>query len=170
MRRLMMLTIAISLLPMVAEGGTKVTIQDGTEIRLRLREEVSSATAEVDDKMYFDAAEDLVINGVTVIAAGAHAWGTVTEVSKKGMAGKGGKINFMIEYVEAVDGQRVRLKKSKEREGEDKMGKSIGLAAVVSPLFLLKKGKDVKLKAGTEYTIYVDGDRRLDLAPTVSSR
>lgn len=155
--------------PQLAAEATKpviqVTIPDGTEIRLRLRETVSSATTEVDEKIYFEAVDDLVINDITIIAAGANAWGLVTDVSKKGLAGRAGKIDFSIEYVEAVDGQKIRLKKLKEREGESKGDKSIGLAIVVHPLFLLKKGKDVKLKAGTEYTIYVDGERHLKLGP-----
>ena len=40
---------------------------------------------------------------------------------------------------------------------------------LLSPLFLLMRGKDVTIEKGTALTVYVDGDREISLPPPPAS-
>ena len=60
--------------------------------------------------------------------------------------------------MQSVSGENIRLRSSKTATGSD----SYGTAGVVTLLLgALVKGKDVEVPAGTEFTIYIDGDRKV---------
>jgi len=59
----------------------------------------------------------------------------------------------------------VRLRASSARKGEDKTGTVVVGTVLLSPLFLLMRGKDVTIERGTALTVYVDGDREISLTP-----
>lgn len=147
-----------------AMDARTVVIPDGTEVRIILKERLSSATAELDQKVRFEVAEDVIVGNVTVIHAGAQAWGHVIERRKRGKFGKNGKLNFTVDFVKAVDGRNIRLSGTKRREGDNEYAKAGVIAYLTSGVGgLFVKGKDVEVDAGTEWTIYVDGDRRINL-------
>lgn len=143
----------------------EVVLPDGAEIRLRLIQAVSSATAKVDDKIRLEAVDGLLVNGRAVIAQGASAVGTITEAQNKKSFGRRGHLNFTIDVVKAVDGQNIRLRTStKKVEGDESYVKAGVVTYLTGPFGALVKGKDVVVEAGTEYTIYIDGERRINLA------
>lgn len=141
----------------------EVTLRDGTEITLRLLKPVSSATARVEDRVEFEATEDVLADGVLVIETGSRAWGSVIQARKKKSFGRRGKLDFTIDYVKAVDGQNVRLRATREIQGDDKYGKAGVITLLTGPFGFFVKGKNVDVPAGTEYTIFIDGDRTLKL-------
>jgi PEGA domain len=77
--------------------------------------------------------------------------------------GRPGKLNFAVDHVKAPDGSNLRLRASSTRKGEDKTGTVIVGAVVLSPLFLIMRGKDITIPKGTEITAYIDGDREFAL-------
>ena len=136
----------------------EITIPDGTEVRLLLKNPLSSATAQPEQRVEFTASEAVVVHGVTMIEKGAPAVGHVTEAQPKKGFGRKGKLNFSIDTVQSVSGENIRLRSSKTASGSD----SYGTAGVVTLLLgALVKGKDVEVPAGTEFTIYIDGDRKV---------
>lgn len=146
----------------VATG--ELTIPDGTEIRLRLLEAVSSKTAKVDDKLRLEAVDDVKVNGSVVIAQGAKAVGTVTEARGKKSFGRAGHLNFILDVVKAVDGQNIKLRTGSKRvQGDESFVKAGVVTYLTGPFGALVKGKDVEINAGTEYTIYIDGDRKINV-------
>ena len=140
-----------------------VIIPDGTEVRLRLLHTVSSAAAKVDETIRFEAAEDVLVNDKVVIAAGAQGTGTVTEARGKKSFGRRGRLNFTIDLVKAVDGQSIRLRTAKKLEGDESHVKAGVVTYLAGPFGALVKGKDVVVEAGTTYTIFIDGQRRITL-------
>ena len=66
-------------------GGSaiSVTIPDGTEIKIVTTEEISGQRVVEGDALTFKVAEDLVINGATVIAKDSLVKGTVSSAKKK---------------------------------------------------------------------------------------
>ena len=48
---------------------------------------------------------DVVVNGYTVISAGAPAKAIISSAEKNKMLGKGGELQLMPQYVQTVDGQ-----------------------------------------------------------------
>lgn len=133
-----------------------VKLKVGTPVILKLSETVSSENKNTGDTVLFYVAEDVVVDNKVVIKKGAAARGEVLAVKKKEFAGQKGEINLGVNDMEAVDGQRVRLRATKQREGEGKMALSITLSVVLCPLFLLMKGKEAVIPEGTEVKVFVD--------------
>ena len=142
-------------------NGVEVVVPDGTPLTVITLEEISSKTASEGDALTFKVDDDVVVNGRVVIAKGTIAKGTVSEVQKSGHMGKSGKLGIRLEQTATVDDQRVKLRASKGKEGDDKTGTVIALSLFVSPLFLLKKGSSPKIKAGTKISAYTDEEKKV---------
>jgi hypothetical protein len=133
-----------------------VSIPDGTELKIMTAEEISGQKVVEGDPLTFKVAEDLKINGRTVIAKDTMVKGTVAAAKKKGFMGKGGELSVRIESTQTVDAQKVKLRASKSGTGGDNMGSTVALTVLFGPLGLLRKGKEAKIKAGTILTAYTD--------------
>jgi hypothetical protein len=144
-------------------GAAEMVVPDGTEVKLVLKSPLSSATAQPEQRIEFTASEPVLIHGATVIARGAAAVGHVTEVQAKKGFGRKGKLNFSIDTVQAVSGENIRLRSSKTASGSDSYGTAGVVTLLTGPFGALVKGKDIEVAAGTEFTIYIDGDRKLSL-------
>jgi hypothetical protein len=138
-----------------------VTVPDGTEIEVVTTEELSSKTSAENDPVDFKVNEDVKVNNKVVIAKGTLVKGIVTEAEKSGRMGKSGRLNIRVESTTTVDGQKIKLRASKSGTGGDKTGSVIALSLLVSPLFLLKKGKDAKVKAGTKIKVFTDEEKKV---------
>ena len=142
-----------------------LVIPDGTEVKLLLKNPLSSATAQPEQRIEFTASEAVVVHGVTVIEKGAPAVGHVTEVQARKSFGRKGKLLFGIDTVQAVSGDNIRLRASKTASGIDSYGTAGVVTILTGPLGALVKGKDVEVAAGTEFTIYIDGERKVVQGP-----
>jgi hypothetical protein len=140
-----------------APPGSSVTLKEGTEVKLKFAQDLSSKTATEGDPVNFTLAEDLKVGDFVVAKAGAAAVGEVTHAKKAGHMGKGGELNIRVNYLKAGD-KRVRLRASKGKEGEGKEGTAIVLTVLFGPIGLLKHGKQIEVKEGTPLTAYVDED------------
>jgi hypothetical protein len=127
-------------------------------------EPLNSATNSVDDPVRFEVTEDVRVGEVTAFPKGSTAVGHVVEVEPKRRLGRAGKLNFSIDHVKAPDGTNVRLRASTARKGDDKTGTVIVGTVLLSPLFLIMRGKDVSIPKGTSLMAYVDGDREIALS------
>jgi hypothetical protein len=146
-----------------AAAGAEVVIPDGTELNVVTIEEISSKTATEGDALTFKMDEDVVVNGKVVIAKGAIVKGEVSNAKKSGRMGKAGALSIRILSTEAIDGQRVKLRASKGKEGDDKTGTTVALVVLFGPLGFLKKGKDAKIKVGTRIKAYTDEEKKVQV-------
>jgi hypothetical protein len=144
---------------------------DGTAIKVRLAETISSADAKTGQQVPFEVTEDVAVQGVTVIPKGAQALASVTEAQSKKSMGRGGKLNVNIDSVRLADGEKAQLRAVKDSKGGGHVGAMTGAmvaTAIVffpaAPLFLFIKGKDITIPKGTEITAFVQGDMKLDMA------
>jgi hypothetical protein len=144
----------------------KLVLKEGTDVKLKFSDDLSSKTANEGDPVNLVLDEDLKVGDVVVVKAGAKATGTITNAKKAGMMGKGGELNMRLEHLKAGD-QRVRLRGSKGKEGEGKVGTAVALTVLFGPIGLIKHGKNVDVKAGTPLAAYVDQDISLDPAGLV---
>lgn len=167
--------LAATALPLVSTvliaqtAPSTVKIQDATAVHLSLTQPLSSATNKVDDPINFAVTEDIKVGDVIAIPKGSMAMGHVVNVEPRRRLGRAGKLDFAIDAVKAPDGSNVRLRASSIRKGEDKTGAVVVGTVLLSPLFLLMRGKDVVIDKGTALTVYVDGDREITLAPAAVS-
>ncbi len=145
-------------------------LADGTPVRLWLIQDLSSADAAIGNRVGFEVIEDVELNGIIVIPCRAMAWGTVTEVRRKGRIARGGRLTVKIDAVRLADGEVVPLRAIEQAKGEGNSGAMKGeleqttLAFFpAAPLALLRRGEDIDIPKGMEVTAYVNGDTVLDL-------
>jgi hypothetical protein len=159
--------------PLAAPSGPPPphTLLDGTPVKLRLSQTISSADAKVGQEIPFEVVEDVKVEDTVVLPKGATAIGTVTEAESKRRMGRGGKLNINISYARLVDQEKAALRASQDSKGGGHVGARTGAmvaTAIVffpaAPLFLFMHGKDITIPQGTEITAFVDGDMHLDMA------
>jgi hypothetical protein len=146
-------------------------LEDGTPIKLRIAQTVSSADAHVNDRVEFEVLEEIRISSVLIVPKGGIALGTVTEAQPKRRMARGGKLEIVMDSVRLADGQKAALRATKGGNGGGHTGAmTVGIVAtalicfVCAPLFLLMHGKDITIPKGTEVPTFVDGNMPLDLA------
>src|ERR1039458_8267178 len=127
-----------------------LTIPDGTPIKLRLAESVSSAHARVGDNLNFVVVRDVNVAGFTVIPAGTIAHGSVTGVKGKRLLGIGGKVSLKLDSVELINGDQVGLRARMNVKGRSRTGlMAAGMIATgfiflpAAPVFLLTRGHEI---------------------------
>lgn len=147
------------------------SLLDGTPVKLRLSETLSSADAKVGQEIPFEVIEDVSVDQVVVLPKGSTAIATVTEADHKKSMGRAGKLNISISYARLKDQEKVALRATKDTKGGGHVGAMTGAmvaTAIVffpaAPLFLFMKGKDITIPQGTEITAFVEGDMHLDMS------
>jgi hypothetical protein len=146
-----------------APQAAEVTLADGTEFEVETTEEISSKTAAEGDPLSFKVVDDVKVDGQTVIASGTLVKGVVSQAKKAGMMGRGGQLGIRIETTTTVDGQKLKLRSSKGKEGDDKTGTTVALVVLFGPLGFLKHGKNAKIKPGTRVKVYTDEEKKVQL-------
>lgn len=148
----------------VPSASVKLLLPRGTAVPFVIASDVSSKTAEVGDKISLTLTEDLTAGDVVVVKKGTPAVATVTEVDKTGMGGAPGEVFFQMDSLQAGS-VLIRLRGGAAKEGQDKVGKAVGLMFVpVVPAGLFVHGKDAEIKRGASFTAFVDADTLLSPA------
>jgi hypothetical protein len=157
--------------PQPATPSSPNTLLDGTPVKTRISETISSADAKVGQEVPFEVLEDITVNGLIVIPKGASAIGTVTAAEPKRSMGRAGKLDISISYVRLRDQEKAALRAVKDVKGGGHVGAMTGAMVATSivffpaaPLFLFMHGKDITIPQGTEMTAFVQGDMRLDMS------
>ncbi len=137
------------------ESAATLLLKEGTEVKLKVAEEVSSLTAVVDDPITLLLDEDLKVNDTVVVKAGAKGYAGVSSVTKAGGMGKNGELKLRLEYLRA-NGVKVLLR------GQDQTT-SFAPAPPANPAARLKKGTDIEIHRGFLLNAFVAAD--IALAP-----
>ena len=126
--------------------GQRVSLPEGTAVRVRLKADLMSDQAAEGSRVDFEVARPVVIQGMTVVPEGAVAWGAVQSVKK------GKFIKFDIEGLRLPDLTDIKLRTGKAK------AKSPGQDEI--KVYSSFKG-DVGAAQGTEYTAYVDQNKEV---------
>lgn len=157
--------------PAIANSSLK--LEDSTPVILRTRQDLSSATVKVGDRVPFRVVKDVKVADLVAIPRGADAWGLVTAVQPKRRKGRPGKLDIAVQSVQLLTGDNAGLRAKQHSEGK---GRDVGTIAELPEVALqtfgfgipivlfsmLEKGKDAYWPAGTKFTAYLDGDVVLD--------
>jgi len=115
--------------------------------------------------------DDVQFGNATAIRRGAQAHGVITVAHGKGRMGRAGAVALRVDYVAAADGSRVIVSAERHQKGSNSAGTistgivvSAVLFAPVAPLWLLKKGKDTDIPAGTPVEVFTTGDTQVDMS------
>lgn len=157
--------------PASTQPPTPNTLMDGTPVKLRLSQTISSADTKVGQEIPFEVVEDISVDHVVVLPKGATAIANVTEAEHKKSMGRAGKLNISISYARLKDQEKIALRATQENKGGGHVGAMTGAMVATSivffpaaPLFLFIHGKDITIPQGTEITAFVQGDMHLNMA------
>ena len=155
----------------LVEGCKQPCLEDGTPVKLRFAQTVSSADAHVNDRVEFEVLEEIKVADTIVIPKGGIAWGTVTEAQPKRRMARGGKLEINMDSVRLADDEKAALRATKEGNGGGHTGAmTAGIVATgliffpAAPFFLFMHGKDITFPKGAEVPTFVNGNFQLDLA------
>jgi len=161
-----------------ALGWAELRIPEGTKVRVRLEQTLSSATAEEGQPVQLSVTEEVRVGDTVVIAQGASVSGVIVQAVPKRRMGRTGKLDFSVERVIAADGASVPLRYTVTKKEGGSHGLRTGIiaggAAVVfwpaAPVFLLMKGKDVTMNKGNVFDVFTDQSYLLRPSATTLSR
>jgi hypothetical protein len=160
--------ILFSVIALCSLSAAQVVVPQGTEIRLRLSQNVSSADAHVGDRVNLEVLEDVLIHGTLAIHRGAIAHGVVTVAHGKRRMGRAGVVTLQVNTVEAVDGTNLAVdavRKQKGTNGALKMGATALIAGpFLAPAVLLFHGHDTELAIGTPISVFSVDDAEISAA------
>ena len=145
-----------------------VNVPDGTEIEIQLQNNASGEELKVGDVVDFTVLKPIQVSGLTVFEKDAVARARITTAKRAGHWGKAGKLEWAMQDVLAVDGNRIPARFTKREIGDSKGG-TVAVAAVATTVFLgplgllwgLKKGKPAIIPAGNRYSVFVHGDVKI---------
>ena len=154
--------------PISVQPITNAILRVGTEVPLRLREQLTTKGKKlrVGHRFHLETSEPVMVNGVNVIPVGSPAVGEITDIRNNGMCGKSGHLGARILYV-TVNGRQIRLSGAFDDKG---VAGGIGAVAVSAIVFLpagfFMTGTSAMVPAGTIIKAFVDEDVPLAMAAT----
>ena len=158
-------------------AAAQVVVPDGTKLRLRLDQTLSSGTADEGQTVELSVAEAVKLDGVTVVQEGSRATGTIILAQEKRRMGRAGKLDFSVDRVRGVHGDWLPVRYTPTKKQGDSKAVSTGIitagVAVVfwpaAPLVLLRHGKDTTINKGVTFDVFIDGNHTLNTAPALVS-
>ena len=170
-RSIILSAMVASLAWSVVVKARPIVIPEGTRVRIRLEERISSATVEEGQAIRLGVADDIKINQTTVIKLNSVVNGTVTESVAKRRLGRTGKLDFSVDTINASDGGKIPVRYTiMKKEGGSHVVRTGVVAALVAmtyppaaPLVLLATGKDVTLYRGFIFQVFTDTDYEMNL-------
>ena len=156
--------LTIAMLLTAGMAMTQVIIPDGTRIRVRLEQNLSSESTEVGQVVDFAVTQEVRVGDGVVIASGAPAQGSIIQAEAKRRMGRGGKLAFTVERVQMVDGNWLNVRYTPQKaEGKGHVATTSVLTSVIAvgflpaaPLGLLVKGRDATIIKGRSYEVFAD--------------
>jgi PEGA domain-containing protein len=163
-------TLIFALIPLACLA--QVQIPDGTEVRLRLDQTITSATADEGQTVEFSVTQDVRAGDTVVIAEGARATGTIIQVVRRRRLGRTGRLEFSIDRVRSVDGAWIPLRYSLQKKEGGSRGLQTGILTAgiglvfwpAAPFGVLIKGKDVTINKGVVADVFTDENHLLGKA------
>ena len=152
--------------PIAAPATNNAMLRVGTEVPLRLLEELTTGGKKlrVGQRFRMETSAPVLVQGVVVIPASSPAVGEITDVRNKGMWGKSGRLVARVLHV-TVNGRQIRLTGGFDDKG---VAGGIGAVAVSAIVFLpagfFMTGTSAKVPVGAAVKGFVDEDVPLSLA------
>ena len=141
-----------------------LTLPDGTALQVFLLDPLYSKKVQKEglgEAIQFEVADDIVVDGVTVVSRGALATAHISEVQKSKLAGRHAEMDFVFDAVTAVDGQSIPIKAEDEKAKGGRHSETTH-NLMISPAFgWMAKGSEAFIRAGTGYEVEVSGQHTI---------
>jgi len=154
-----------------AVAPENILVPAGAEVMILTKTDLYSSTVLVGERLTFEVARDVIIDGRVVIAKGATVEAVVTLATPRRRYGRGGKLGIDVETVTAVDGQKIKLRAALKEKGDGRAGKVAILTILGGPvggvLFGGEQiGDNARIKAGTEIKVKTAEEKTVSVAPS----
>lgn len=120
----------------------KVVLAEGTEITLRMAQDISSRAARPGEPIELTLAEDLKVGDVIVAKAGARALGEVVQGKRPDFWGEAGEVSIRVHFLRVGD-KKVEIR---------------GAAGAAGTRYVVIRGSQAVIKAGTPVKAFVAAD------------
>jgi len=145
-------------------GTVPVFVPEGTKVRVRLEQELSSATADQGQPVQLSVLENVMVNEQVGIPAGTSVHGKVLLAQPKRRMGRTGRLDFSVDEIALANGHRipVRYFVNKKEGGSHAVSTGIITAGVAvlfwpaAPFVLLRHGKDYTCHQGMIFEVFTD--------------
>jgi hypothetical protein len=135
--------------PMAGEAA----LPANSEVVLSINETVTSGTHRMGEKVFFTVAQDVKVDGRTVIPQGTRAVAQITRRTGKGSFGKSGKMDMAFRYID-LNGQHIPVQGLHHQEGSGATAATIGAVVAAGVVGgLLVHGKNARIAQGREFTV-----------------
>lgn len=141
----------------VLAAPAPVVLPKGTLVRLMVTKEINSRDNKAGHRFSLRVDEDVIAGGVTIVPVGGKAWAEVVSAEGTGAAGKSGKLNARLLYLEAM-GQQVPLDGERAAKGGSSTGAVVASVLAFGIPGLLMKGNNATLRAGEIFNGYTVSD------------
>lgn len=153
----------------------QVTVPANTLVKIALVTPINAKNLKVGDVIQYEAAEDVIEDGMLLFTKGALGEGEITKVKQAGNFGRNAEVQADFKTMAAVDGTVVDMLLG--QEAKDKMehmamaaGASIAGMAILGPVGIIAgafvHGKNINLPEGTELYIQTAKDTTVYAIPT----
>jgi hypothetical protein len=156
---LSMALLAMTSLSLPTLSSAQIEIPEGTKVRVRLDQQLSSETAREGESVELSVANDIKVGSVVVIKEGTVVTGKVLSAVPTRNLGRAGRLDFSIDAIVPSDGRKIPLRYSLEKnKGGSSKGAGVLTFAVAGVVGLLSlEGHDTVLYEGTAYDVFTDG-------------
>ncbi len=153
----------------ITSGSTRnanhAYVPGGTVIPCELITSLNSGRNYQGERVMFKTTGAVAVNGITVIPTGSAGEAIVSDVSKAGAFGKGGRITITTRFVKTINGMDVPVAFNLEKSGGGEGGWVVPAFLVVSIFAGFIRGKNQDLPAGTRFSVSVESDFDLGVEP-----
>lgn len=134
-----------------APSSSDLTLAMGSELRMRLSQDIGSKLSKTGDTFVMELIEDAVVDGHVVLPVGTRVEGEIIHAAKAGLGGRAGELIATARRVRAGD-REIALRSLVAGSGENRTDVALGVSIVVGFPGLFVKGGEIVLPAGTEFT------------------
>lgn len=137
----------------VAPMAQEAMLPANTEVLLTMNETVSSKSHRLGEKFSLTVAQDVQVDGMTVIPRGTRGVAQITRRTGKGGFGKSGKLDFTFRYLDH-NGMRIPIEGRHHQAGEGRTAATVGAVVAAGVIGgLVVKGKNARVEEGREFTV-----------------
>lgn len=149
----------------ILSAPTESVLRAGTEVPLIMAQSISSndKSLRVGNQIRLQTANAVMLGGATVIPAGSPATAEITEVRRKGMWGKSGRIEARVLNVRVGD-RLIRLSGTFDDKGVTGTAGVVGAIVFVPIAGFFLTGTSASINAGSGVKAFLDEDLRIAVA------
>lgn len=167
-------TSTITAAPLASESASDTAtrvLRGGAQVRVSFLHEITTEdkASKVGDRPRLEVAENIVVDGITVVPKGTPVTGELTAVRNKGMWGKSGKVEGRVLNM-SLNGRTIRMSGAFDDKGVTGTAGVVGAIALVPLVGFFVTGTSARIPAGGQISAYLDEDIVFTVAPAVTPK